>query len=197
MVEDTSIVNAIDSFVTSLEEEQTKERLIEDDLKNRNSEMTDEIRMMGLDNIAKIIKKSVEMICLGEKVKVSTRLEDFRIAVQGDDLGIAIGRDGKNMAALEYIVNLIGKRKKLIDKKVTLDIKDYRKNKIEKVTKTAIIMAKKAIKEGRKIALKPMSSYERKIIHNTLAKFKDVTTRSKDEEPNRRIIIYPLKEAKK
>lgn len=196
MVEDMSIVNAIDSFVASLEEEQTKEKLIEDDLKNRNPEMTDETRMMGLDNIARIIKKSVEMICLGEKVKVNTRLEDFRIAVQGDDLGIAIGRDGKNMAALEYLVNLIGKRKNLIDKKVTLDIKDYRKNKIEKVTKIAIIMAKKAIKEGRKIALKPMCSYERKIIHNALAKFKDVTTSSKDEEPNRRIIIYPLKEAK-
>lgn len=196
MVEDRSIVNAIDSFVASLEEEQINGKLLEDNSKSKKPEMTDDNRMVGLNNIARIIKKSIEMICLGEKVRVNTRLEDFEVSVHGEDLGIAIGRDGKNMAALEYIVNLIGKRKNIVDKRVTLDIKDYRKNKIEKITNTAIKMAKKAIKEGRKIALRPMGSYERKIIHNALAKFKDVTTRSKDEEPNRRIIIYPLKEAK-
>ena len=196
MVEDTGIVNAIDSFVASLEEEQANGKLIEDNSNNKEPEMSDDKRLMGLDNIARIIKNSVEMICLGEKVKVNTILEDFKVSVYGEDLGMAIGKDGKNMAALEYIVNLIGKRKNIVDKKVTIDIKDYRKNKIEKITNVAIRMAKKAIKEGRKIVLKPMCSYERKIIHSTLSKFKDVTTQSKDEEPNRRIIIYPLKEAK-
>ena len=196
MVEDTGIVNAIDSFVASLEEEQKNGKLIEDNSSPKKPEMSEDNRLMGLDNIAKIIKKSIEMICLGEKVKVNTKLEDFEVSVHGEDLGMAIGRDGKNMDALEYLVNLIGKRKNIVDKKVTIDIKDYRKNKIEKVTNIALKMAKKAIKEGRKIALKPMCSYERKIIHNALSKFKDITTRSKDEEPNRRIIIYPLKEAK-
>lgn len=196
MVEDTGIVNAIDSFVASLEEEQVSGKLIEDNSNNKNTETPEDNGLIGLNNIARIIKKSVEMICLGEKVKVNTTLEDFQVSVHGEDLGIAIGKDGKNMAALEYLVNLIGKRKNIVDKKVTIDIKDYRKNKIEKITNIAIRMAKKAIKEGRKIVLKPMCSYERKIIHNALSKFKDVTTRSKDEEPNRKIIIYPLKEAK-
>ncbi|GAH20643.1 unnamed protein product [marine sediment metagenome] len=66
-------------------------------------------------------------------------------------MGIAIGRDGKNMQALEYIINLIGKRKKLLCRNVTIDIKDYRKKKISNIKKTAVIMAKKAISEGRKI----------------------------------------------
>jgi spoIIIJ-associated protein len=196
MVEDTGIVNAIDSFVASLEEEQNNGKLIEDNSNAKKPEMSEDNRLMGLDNIARIIKKSVEMICLGEKVKVNTKLDDFEVSVHGEDLGMAIGRDGKNMDALEYLVNLIGKRKNIVDKKVTIDIKDYKKNKIEKVTNIALKMAKKAIKEGRKIALSPMCSHERKIIHNALSKFKDITTRSKDEEPNRRIIIYPLKEAK-
>lgn len=196
MVGDTGIVNAIDSFVASLEEEQVNGKLIEDNSNTKKPEMSEDNSLEGLNNIALIIKKSIEMICLGEKVKVNTKLDEFKVTVHGEDLGIAIGRDGKNMAALEYLINLIGKRKKIVDKKVTIDIKDYRKNKIEKVTNIAIRMAKKAIKEGKKIALKPMCSYERKIIHNVLSKFKDVATRSKDEEPNRRIIIYPLKEVK-
>lgn len=194
MAEDATIIDAVDSYVASLKQEEENEKIIEG---NGGEDLSEEKNsIIGLNNIARIIKKSVEMICLGEKVKVNTNTEEYRVSVHGEDLGIAIGRDGKNMAALEYLVNLIGRRKNLLDRKVTLDIKDYRKNKIEKITRTAIKMAKKAIKEGRKITLKPMCAYERKIIHNALSKFKDIKTKSRDEEPNRRIIIYPLNEVK-
>lgn len=193
MAEDLTIVDAVDSYVANLKEEEEKDK--QQKAEGLKNDAEKEKNILGLNNIAGIIKKSIEMICLGEEVKVNTNTEDYKISVQGEDLGIAIGRDGKNMAALEYLVNLIGKRKNYLDRKVSLDIKDYRKNKIEKITNTAIKMAKKAIKEGRKITLKPMCAYERKIIHNALSKFKDIKTRSKDEEPNRRIIIYPLNEA--
>ncbi|MDP3012482.1 MAG: R3H domain-containing nucleic acid-binding protein [Candidatus Hydromicrobium sp.] len=194
MTEDKSIKDAIDSYVESLEEEEKRNKLIENNSKKIESGTEAEIN--GLEEIKQILKKSIELICLGEEVKIDTDSEELKLSVQGEDLGIAIGRDGKNMQALEYIINLIGKRKKLVDRNVIIDIKDYRKKKIEKIKKTAVIMAKKAISEGRKIALKPMCAYERKIIHNALTKFKDVTTRSRYEEPNRSIIIYPIKGSK-
>ncbi|MBU2562935.1 MAG: KH domain-containing protein [Actinobacteria bacterium] len=194
MTEDKSIKDAIDSYVESLEEEEKRNKLIENNSKKIESGTGAEIN--GLEKIKQILKKSIELICLGEEVKIDTDSEELKLSVQGEDLRIAIGRDGKNMQALEYIINLIGKRKKLVDRNVTIDIKDYRKKKIEKIKKTAVIMAKKAISEGRKIALEPMCAYERKIIHNALAKFKDVTTRSRYEEPNRSIIIYPIKGSK-
>jgi spoIIIJ-associated protein len=194
MTEDLTISDAVDSYLASIKEEEENDT-IEEEVQADSRGKTRESSIIGLDNIARIIKKSVEMICLGEEVKVNTNTEEFRISVHGDDLGIAIGRDGKNMAALEYLVNLISMRKHFLDRKITLDIKDYRKNKIEKIKRTAIKMAKKAIKEGRKITLQPMCAYERKVIHNALSKFKDIRTRSRDEEPNRRIIIYPVNEA--
>ncbi len=193
MTEDLTISDAVDSYLASITQEEKD--TVEEGAQADPEEKTRESSIIGLDNIARIIKKSVEMICLGEEVKVNTNTEEFRISVHGDDLGIAIGRDGKNMAALEYLVNLISMRKHFLDRKITLDIKDYRKNKIEKIKRTAIKMAKKAIKEGRKITLQPMCAYERKVIHNALSKFKDIRTRSRDEEPNRRIIIYPVNEA--
>ena len=193
MAEDLTIIDAVDSYVASLKKEEEKDKLEQVEKSEVDAEKDNCI--LGLNNIARIIKKSIEMICLGEEVKVNTDMEDYKITVQGKDLGIAIGRDGKNMDALEYLVNLIGKRKKFLERRVTLDIKDYRKNKIEKIKKTALKMAKKAIREGRKITLKPMCAYERKVIHNALSKFKDIKTISKDEEPNRRIIIYPIREA--
>lgn len=196
MSEDITIVDAVDSYIASLKKEEENGKLLEENLENNEITKKPDNDPVGLDNMARIIKNAVEMICLGEKVKVNTNTEDYKISVQGEDLGIAIGRDGKNMAALEYLVNLINRRKNYVDRKVMLDIKDYRKNKIEKITRKAMDMAKKAIKEGRRITLQPMCAYERKVIHKTLSKFKDIKTRSRDEEPNRRIIIYPLNEVK-
>jgi len=193
MPEDKNMKDAIDSYVESLEKEQKNDRLVENNSKKKKE---NNLEVTGLEKIRKILKKVMELICLGEEIKINTDSEEWKLSVYGKDLGIAIGRDGRNMQALEYIINLIGRRKKLIERNVNIDIKDYRKKKIEKIKKIAIAMARKAISEGRKRALRPMSSYERKIIHNTLADVKDVSTRSSYEEPNRRIIIYPVKGSK-
>jgi spoIIIJ-associated protein len=193
MPEDKSMKDAIDSYVESLKKEQKNDRLIEDNSKRKKGGKTE---ISGLEKIRRVLKKVMELICLGEEIKINTDSQEWKLSVYGKDLGIAIGRDGRNMQALEYIINLIGKRKRIIERNITIDIKDYRKKKIEKIKKTAIAMAKKAINEGRKIALRPMCAYERKIIHNALADVKDVNTRSIYEEPNRRIIIYPTRNVK-
>jgi spoIIIJ-associated protein len=193
MPEDKSMKDALDSYVESLKNEQKNERLIEDNSERKKGKG---LKLDGLEKIRKVLKRVMELICLGEEIKINTDSQEWKLSVYGKDLGIAIGRDGRNMQALEYIINLIGRRKKIIDRNIIIDIKDYRKKKIEKIKKTAIAMAKKAINEGRKIALRPMCAYERKIIHNILADFKDVSTRSRYEEPNRRIIIYPTKGGK-
>jgi len=194
MTEDKSIKDAVNSFVESLEEEQKRNRLIENTPKSivKNKDIEND----GLEKIKGVLKRILKFICPDEEVKIEADLAELRLSVKGEDLGAAIGRDGKNIQALEYIINLIGKRKKFVDRNIIIDIKDYRKKRINGIKKTAIFMAKKAINEGRKIALKPMDSYERKIIHNLLAEFKNVTTRSRYDEPNRRIIIYPIKSSK-
>ena len=179
-----NIEDAVGSYVNSLEEEQRKEIELS------------EGNISGMETIAKKLKKIISQVCIGEKVSISTDLAELKFSVQGEDLSIAIGRDGKNMAALEYIINLIGLRKKLIDHWVTIDIKDYRKNKIIQIKKYALEMADKAIKEDRKITLKPMCSSERKAIHNALARLTNVSTKSSYEEPDRRVIIYPEKGSK-
>jgi spoIIIJ-associated protein len=193
MPEDKSMKDAIDSYVEYFKKHKKNDRLIEDNSKRKKGGKTE---ISGLEKIRRVLKKVMELICLGEEIKINTDSQEWKLSVYGKDLGIAIGRDGRNMQALEYIINLIGKRKRIIERNITIDIKDYRKKKIEKIKKTAIAMAKKAINEGRKIALRPMCAYERKIIHNALADVKDVNTRSIYEEPNRRIIIYPTRNVK-
>jgi spoIIIJ-associated protein len=203
-----SIKDAVNSFVNFLEEEHKEEQKAEQ--KNVNTlkakvkkeedvqksdiiqEKSAEIHRNGFDKLADIIKKAIEIVTLDKEIRVEPDKEKYRIAVYGKDLSIAIGKNGMGMDALEYLVNLISKRKKLVDKNIILDIKDYRKNNDEKIRQIAINMAKKALKERKTIALRPMPSHERKIVHNVLSKVRNIRTKSRDDEPNRRIVIYPI-----
>lgn len=186
-----NLKEAIDSFIMTLngnDEEKRIEKAWEEKQKERNEFKNNS----GFKRLLEILKRTIELVCAGEKIRIEPDSSKERISVYGKDLSIAIGKNGKNMEAIEYIINLIGKRKKLIDKRVTIDIKDYRKKNVEKIRKIAIEMAKKAVKEGRKIALRPMPSYERKVVHNLLSTMENVRTASKDEGKKRRIIIYPV-----
>ena len=191
MLESNNIGEAVKSYVESLEEEQKNGKLIENDRVKKVKE-----NLCGIGKIAEFIKRVVELICLGEEVDIKVDTDNNKVSVYGKDLGIAIGRDGKNMRALEFIVNLIRKRKKIVERNVVVDIKDYKKRKFEKVEKIAKRMARKAISEGKKITLKPMCSYERKIVHDVLSGLKEVRTKSKNSEPYRRIVIYPINDSK-
>lgn len=199
MTRSDNIKDAVNSFVMSLEEEQKNEKIInikaekEEEAQNKKSNQVKlfEIHDDGIERLADILKKTIEIITMDKEIRIEPDKKKSSIAVYGRDLSIVIGKNGRNMDALEYLINLIGKRKKLIEKNVVLDIKDYRKNNDEKIKKMAISMAQKALKEGRRIVLRPMPSHERKIVHNILSKVKDIKTQSRDDEPNRRIVIYP------
>jgi spoIIIJ-associated protein len=188
--------NAINSFVLSLEEEQKKteikeKKVSETELREgeRQKQKTYEEEIKYIEDV---VKKIIEMICPGQNIGIRYIQENVMIEVTGKELAAAIGKNGRNIEAVEHIINLIGRRRKITNKRIILDINDYRKRNIEKLNKLAINMAEKAVKEGRKISLKPMPSYERKLIHNLLSTKKEVKTRSSNEEPNRRIIIYPV-----
>lgn len=198
MSDNNDIKDAINAFVFSLEEEQKKSKKEETEkveIKNAEEDEKEELKnTTGLEKIITILRKILEYICINEKIDIELNTENSIISIYGKDLAIIIGKNGSSIEALEYIINLIGKRKKIIDRRIVIDIKDYRKKNIENLEKIAIQMANKAVKEDRVIALRPMPSYERKVIHNLLATVKDVKTKSRDKEPNRRIVIYPVSE---
>ena len=196
MKEDIDLKNAIDNFITSLEEVQNKTthkenlKLPKEIEKTKNQNFV--LKEKGLEKILNILKKIVKLISLEDEVDIKFNKDDMIFSIYGNNLAILIGKNGRTIEALEYLLNTIAKRKKLAEKTIIIDVKDYRKQNIKKINKIALKMADKAIKENRKIALWPMPSYERKIVHDLLSKIKEVKTASKDEEPNRRIVIYPI-----
>ena len=221
MSDQRTMEEAISEFVEDLEEEQKSNKLIESKQKEKlidiDEENPEEDKYKGYENfvskdddfeeiteskevsgdiekLKEFIVRIINSVSNSEVSEIKYDKENNKIDIYGKDLGIAIGKNGKNMEAIEYIVNLVARRKNIFDKSVAIDIKDYKRKKYDIIKNIAIKMDKKAVKEGRKIVLKPMPSYERKIVHDALSESKEVKTKSKNKEPYRRIIIYPNKE---
>ncbi len=127
------------------------------------------------------------------QARVETRRADDGILfdIQGDNLGIIIGRRGQTLDSLQYLVNVVANRH--VDKhvRITLDAENYRLRRKETLEHLADRIAQKALHTKRNVRLEPMSAAERKVIHAFLQKRADVVTYSEGEEPHRYIVIAP------
>ena len=109
--------------------------------------------------------------------------------MQGDTLGILIGRRGETLDALQYLTSLKVNRGKDSYTRVTLDTENYRAKREDTLIRLANRMANRALRTGRKVSLEPMNPYERRIIHFALQQNEGVTTHSEGDEPNRHVVI--------
>ena len=109
--------------------------------------------------------------------------------MEGDTLGILIGRRGETLDALQYLTSLKVNRGREGYTRVTLDTENYRAKREDTLIRLANRMANRALRTGRKVSLEPMNPYERRILHSALQDDPDVTTHSEGEEPYRRVII--------
>ena len=109
--------------------------------------------------------------------------------MQGDTLGILIGRRGETLDALQYLTSLKVNRGRDSYTRVTLDTENYRAKREDTLIRLANRMANRALRTGRKVSLEPMNPYERRIIHFALQQNEGVDTHSEGDEPNRHVVI--------
>lgn len=131
-------------------------------------------------------------VLMGVNVSVAvSRDEEGNVLanMQGDTLGILIGRRGETLDALQYLTSLLVNKGSEQYIRVTLDTENYRAKREEALTRLANRMANRAVKTGRKVVLEPMNPYERRILHSALQANEAVTTHSEGEEPNRHVVI--------
>ena len=117
--------------------------------------------------------------------------------LQGDNLGILIGRRGDTLDALQFLLNLVINDKNSARVKGIIDIENYRAKREETLISLGHKLAAKARKTGQKVVLEPMNPQERRIIHMALQNDKRVTTYSEGEEPYRKVVIEPVAGAQK
>jgi spoIIIJ-associated protein len=109
--------------------------------------------------------------------------------VEGDDLGVLIGRRGSTLGSLQYLVNLIvGRRFKNVPP-VAVDVGGYRRRREESLEALAFRMAERVRANGRTVVLEPMPANERRIVHIALSKDPTVGTSSVGEGDMRKVAI--------
>lgn len=125
----------------------------------------------------------------------STEEESYSCNITvADDSNLLIGQHGINLQALQHIARLLV-RKKTSDKiKFVLDVNSYREQKNQSIIELAKAAANEAVNEKRSVIMKPMSTYERRIVHMELSKNPAVLTESIGEGEGRKIVIKPAGE---
>lgn len=118
----------------------------------------------------------------------------FSVYMRGNISGL-IGERGNNLVALEHVLKkIINKNKHEENQRFTLDINDYRMRRLEELKQDVKNAAREVRLYHRESPLRPMSSFERRIVHLLLEEYPDITTESTGADPERRVVIkpYPL-----
>ncbi len=111
--------------------------------------------------------------------------------VKTADSNFLIGQYGVNLQSLQHIARLLA-RKKTEDKiNFTVDVNSYREEKNSSIEKMAEDLAEQAIREKRAVVLRPMSPYERRLVHLVLSKNSQIKTESIGEGEERKVVIKP------
>jgi spoIIIJ-associated protein len=120
--------------------------------------------------------------------------ESISFNIEGDDLGILIGRRGQTLSCLQYIVRLIIGHQKKSWLPVIIDVEGYKQRRYQALQVFARQMAEQVNAKKMSFTLEPMSAYERRIIHLALAEHEDVVTESIGQGESRRVVILPKEE---
>ncbi len=143
------------------------------------------------DILKEYIQELLADLDLNPKVEVTLKKKSkvFKVDITGDNLAILIGKHGQTLAAIEHIANLFLNKFVTTKVRVIVDIDSYmqkRRDTVEKITKSAIFKVRHS---KTYIKLDPMPSFERRIVHSIVQKYRDLSSYSVGVEPFRSIII--------
>ncbi|MCX6008179.1 MAG: protein jag [Chloroflexi bacterium] len=150
----------------------------------------------GAEAARMVLSETLRLMGIAATVDVSRSSdpnEPVTLNIEGDDLGVLIGRRGQALSSLQYLVRLIvaEKLKKWVS--INVDVDWYKKRHYESLKKLAFRLAEQVAKRRRPVTMEPMPPDERRIIHITLADNPDVKTESTGEGEGRRVVIQTRK----
>lgn len=140
-----------------------------------------------IDGLLKILKIPAfnEVVSDGEKIEIE---------IKTTNTSAVIGRRGEVLDAIQCLAGAVANIGRDEYRRVSVDCENYRAQREEKLKNMAITKAAKAVEKKRRVALEPMSPYERRVVHSVLASNEEVTTVSEGKEPTRRVVIIPKNE---
>ena len=148
------------------------------------------------ERVRAVVERVLAALEVGEaRVEVVESEEEIRAVVEGDELGLLIGKHGVTIDALQHVAARAALRGLDSPKRVVVDAAGYRERREAALHRAADRAVEDALAFGRPVELEPMSASERRIVHTYLKDHAEVDTHSEGDEPDRRLVVTPLRDA--
>jgi spoIIIJ-associated protein len=143
------------------------------------------------ERVRAVVGRIVHALGLRATVDIDESDDELRATVNGDDLGLLIGKHGATIDAVQHLAFRAAFRGRETRKQVTVDAAGYRERREAALHRMADRAAAEALRYDRAVELEPMRAPERKIVHTYLSERTDVETHSEGDEPDRRLVVSP------
>lgn len=154
----------------------------------------DERTRQALEFVTDVIRE-MELECKVRlrRPKEGDSPDEINIEIVGRDAGLAIGKKGQVLQALQFLTHRVVNRPTLDKRHVLVDAEGYRARRDDSLATMAKRLGRQAVHDGKIITFEPMNPRDRRVVHMALAKFEGVITKSDGEGEDRRVQIIPVR----
>jgi spoIIIJ-associated protein len=143
------------------------------------------------ERVRAVVGRIVHAVGLRATIDIQESPDEIRATVNGDELGLLIGKHGTTIDAVQHLAFRAAFRGQQTRKQVTVDAAGYRDRREAALHRMADRAAAEALRYERAVELEPMRAPERKIVHTYLSERSDIETHSEGDEPDRRLVVSP------
>lgn len=191
--EKKNVVKEIKKEIKKEEVESVKEEKKEKSEAEEKSEKKQDKKPIEIDiaPVQEFLDKVFAAMEMKVQVTVTANSQEGEITVdlEGDDMGVLIGKRGQTLDSLQYLTSLVANKKSEEYIRVKVDTENYRERRKATLENLARNISHKVKRTRKPVSLEPMNPYERRVIHSALQNDKFVCTHSEGEEPYRRVVV--------
>jgi spoIIIJ-associated protein len=144
------------------------------------------------ERVRVVLERIVVELGLEASISVAEGDDEIHADIEGEDVGLLIGRHGQTIDAIQLIAYQAAFRGRQDRKRVSVDAAGYRRRQGESLRRRADVAAEDAIRHGQAVEMDPMGSNERRVVHEHLRDRPEIETYSEGDEPNRYVVVAPL-----
>jgi spoIIIJ-associated protein len=145
-----------------------------------------------VERVRAVLERIVDELDVDGSVEVSEEEDEIIGRVDGEDLGLLIGRRGQTIDAIQLLCYRAAFQGRPDRKRVTVDAAGYRERRRDAIERQADRAADRAVKTGNEIELEAMTASERRVVHQHLKERAGIETFSEGDEPERCVVVAPL-----
>jgi spoIIIJ-associated protein len=144
------------------------------------------------ERVRVVLERIVDELGLEASVAVEEREEEIHADIEGEEVGLLIGRHGQTIDAVQLLCYQAAFQGRPDRKRVSVDAAGYRRRQGESLRRRADMAAEDAVRHGQTVEMDRMGSNERRVVHEHLRDRPEIETYSEGDEPNRYVVVAPL-----